>query len=343
MKNRILIVDDSPFIRRLLQDWIKAESDMEVVGTAGDGNEAIELAQRLKPDLITLDVEMPNTDGIAALETIMKTAPTAVLMVSSVTTQGATATLKALELGAIDFFPKPQSSSSIQFAGSRDELITKIRACIGAKGVKAFGRAVKASVITGTSDKVVVIASSTGGPRALASLWSTLPKGFPAAILITQHMPAGFTESLSKRLDSIGTVPCREAKPGDKVTPGQAFLAPGGDHMLIGKGGELIFTKEAPLHGVRPAADYLFRTAADIYGRRVLGVVLTGMGRDGAEGSVEIRSKGGIVYAESESTCTIYGMPKAAFEAGGVDAQFPLHELGAAITAGIKEKIARAS
>jgi len=343
MKTRILVVDDSPFIRRLITDWVKAEDDMDVVGAAKDGQEAVELARQLRPDIITMDVEMPNRDGLSALEEIMAKMPTPVLMVSSVTTQGAAATIRALDLGAVDFVTKPQSSTSIKFLGTRDELIAKIRACRSAKLGVARKRVVTASRISGGNDRVVVIASSTGGPRALATLWESLPKGFPSAILLVQHMPSGFTESLARRLDGLGTVPIREAKDGDSVEPGQALICPGGKHMVVKKGGIIELNEEPSIHGVRPAADYLFLSAAGVYGSKVLGVVLTGMGRDGADGAATLRRSGAVVYGESEETCTIYGMPKAALTAGGINAEFPIHEMGAAICAGLKDQMKHAS
>ncbi|MBS1706704.1 MAG: chemotaxis response regulator protein-glutamate methylesterase [Armatimonadetes bacterium] len=343
MKYRVLVVDDSPFVRRLLTDWLKEDPSFEVVATASNGEEALAKVKEFKPDLITLDVEMPVMDGLSALERIMKEQPTPVLMVSSLTTQGAAATMRALELGAVDFFAKPQSSASIQFVSAKDDLLQKLRACAAAKTNRPIGTAVRAARVTTGSDRLIVIASSTGGPRALAGLWSTLPVGLPAPILITQHMPAGFTESLAKRLDSIGTVPCREAKPGDRIEPGQALLAPGGRHMLIGANNEILFDDGPSLHGVKPAADFLFHSAAKYFGRKVIGAVLTGMGRDGAEGAFAIRQAKGVVFGEAESTCTIYGMPKAAKDAGGIDAEFPINEMAAAIAGSLSERCARAS
>lgn len=344
MTQRVLIVDDSPFIRRMITDWLKAESDLEVVGTASTGEEAVEKAVTLRPDVITLDINMPVNDGIWALEQIMKGAPTAVLMVSSATTEGARETLRALELGAYDFVTKPQGSSSLKFLQSREELIAKVRAARHAKLARPTPiRPVRSTSSVSSSDRVVLIASSTGGPKALALLWETLPAKFPAPILIVQHMPAGFTESFARRLDAIGTVPCREAAPGDKVLPGQAFVAPGGKHMRVRSDGSLSFDTDPPIHGVRPAADYLFLSAVEVYGARCVGVVLTGMGRDGAEGALAIRRAGGATLGEAESTCTIYGMPKAAMTIGAIEAEFPIHEMGRAIVAQLGGRIAHAS
>ncbi|MCU0315721.1 MAG: chemotaxis response regulator protein-glutamate methylesterase [Fimbriimonadaceae bacterium] len=345
MKQKVLIVDDSAFIRRVLTDWIAGEPDMELVGVGKNGREGVELAQKLNPDVMTLDVQMPIMDGLTALSEVRKTCPKVhVLMVSSVTTQGAVETIKALDLGAYDFFSKPNSATSLQFLESRGELLEKIRS---ARYVKSRVASPKPTPVATspqkTSDKIVVIASSTGGPKTLVQLWESLPKGFPAPILIVQHMPAGFTHSFAMRLNQVGTVPCHEAKKGDAILPGQALLAPGGQHMLIGKDGRIVLNEEPTLHGVRPAADYLFETASTLYGNRVIGAVLTGMGRDGAEGAVTIRKAGGYVVGENESSCVVYGMPKAAMKAGGIDAELPLEEIGSAIVGALSRRLKNAS
>lgn len=331
MKLRVLIVDDSPFIRRMINDWLKTESDIEVVGQCKDGDEAVEKTKALKPDVVTMDVEMPKRDGISALREIMSDCPTAVLMVSSVTLQGAKLTLKALELGAVDFVTKPQGGSSLKFIQAKEELLTKIRAAKHARLSPYKEPVAKVGTVRRSTDKIFVIASSTGGPKALARLWAALPKGFPAPILIVQHMPEGFTTSLAQRLDSIGTVPCKEATKRDRVTRGLALVAPGGKHMTVREDGSINLSEEPSLHGVRPAADYLFESVAKVYGDKIVGAVLTGMGRDGADGAVAIRKAGGFVLGESKVTAAIYGMPQAAMEAGGVDAEFPLHEMAHAL------------
>jgi two-component system chemotaxis response regulator CheB len=343
-KQRVLIVDDSPFIRRVLTDWLKATDEFEVAGCAANGEEALQKALELKPDVITLDVEMPVRNGLWALEQIMKAQPTPVIMVSSITTQGAAATMQALELGAVEIFAKPQGSSSFRFLESKDELLEKIR---GMKSAKLFGvrkPPSRISAVRNASDRVVLIASSTGGPKALYSFFATLPVGFPAPILIVQHMPPGFTACLAKRLEGIGTVPCREAASGDSVSAGEALFAPSGVHMKVGTKGQIEFDEETPrLHGVKPAADLLFTSAAKHYGSRCIGVVMTGMGRDGADGAVAIRKAGGHVFGEAENTCTIYGMPRAAMIAGGIDAEFPIHELAHAVVASLNGRMAHAS
>lgn len=344
MSFKVLVVDDSPFIRRVISDWVSSDPQFEVVGSANNGKEAVARVHELNPDIITMDVEMPVMDGLQALEQIMSEKPTRVLMVSSITSQGATATLKALELGAIDFVTKPQSSNSIKFIGAREEFFEKLRAAVKAQIPSKSARKVIASPpMTSKSDKVVVIASSTGGPRALAALWQSLPKGFPCPILVAQHMPEGFTLSLAKRLDGIGTVPCKEAEHGEVIQPGHAYICPGGKHMTVDSKGVLSLNEEAPLHGVRPAADHLFVSAARAFGSRTLGLVLTGMGRDGADGAVALKAVRGTVFGESSESCTVYGMPRAAMAAGGIDAEYPIQEIGTALTATLKEKYRHAS
>lgn len=343
MSKKVLIVDDSAFVRRMLQDWLKEEADFEVVGIAKDGVEGVQMAKDLDPDVVTLDVEMPNMDGITALGHIMAHKPRAVLMVSSITTDGADATLKALERGAYDFVTKPQGGNSLRLIEAKNTFLERLRASRYARiGHPVRPTIVKAGICK-TSDKVVVVASSTGGPRTLVSLFESLPKGFPCPIVMVQHMPVGFTASLAARLNSLGTVPCSEAKDGEKIEGGHAYLAPGGKHLVIASDGKLKLTDTPSIHGVKPAADHLFKSASDVYGAKCLGVVLTGMGRDGADGAVAIKAKGGRVYGEAESSCVIYGMPQAAKKAGGVDAEFDIKEIGAAIVAGVAGRTALAS
>lgn len=341
---RILIADDSPLIRTILSDMLKQIPDVEIVGMAHDGEQAVQMAESLKPDLMTLDVEMPRKTGLQALEIIMAKSPLPVIMVSSLTAKGTGATLKALELGAFDFVCKPADGAISQLRNVNDELISKVLSARKARvGQNYVARQVKVASSLAKTDTVVAIASSTGGPKALVTLFKSLPKGFSAPIVMVQHMPAGFTATFADRLNAIGTVACREAKSGDTLTNGVALMAPGGHHMTVQKGGKIQFDDRPLLHGVRPAADYLFESVAQVYGAKVLGIVLTGMGRDGAKGAVEIRNAGGTVFAEDESTCAIYGMPKAAVSAGGVDAEFPIDQMAGAIVAGLTRRLTRAS
>jgi len=342
MSVRVLIVDDSPLMRKFLTDMLKTNPQISVVGTAEDGEDAIRKVAELTPDVVTMDVEMPRKNGLSALADIMSKHPVPVVMVSTLTTKGAKETMEALHLGAIDFVAKP-SSTPIGLHKIKDELIAKV---IGAKDARMrtkFGMHVRASTTTKGADRVVLVAASTGGPRALTAFFESLPQGFPAAMLIVQHMPEGFTKNFADRLNGCGTLPCREAAPGDKVTPGLALMAPGGKHMVVGMNGELKFTDDAPMHGVRPAADLMFLSGVKVYQSRCIGVVMTGMGRDGAEGAVQVRHAGGVCFGESEESCTIYGMPKMAKLAGGIDAEYPISEVAHALVAVLSGRLARAS
>lgn len=332
-KTRILIVDDSPLLRQVLVDMLSQEPDIEIVGMARDGLEAISMAKDLKPDLITLDVEMPRMSGLEALATIMRDNPVPVVMVSTKTSAGAEATLEALEKGAVDFVCKPRSGSFMALREVHEELVAKIRSARNATVGSRHRPLVRAASPGRASDKVVLVATSTGGPRALTSLFETLPKDWQVPILIVQHMPVGFTASLAARLNRIGTVPCREAAEGDVLKPGQALLAPGGMHMRIGDGNRVEIFDGPALHGVRPAADHLFESAAKLLGNKCLGAVLTGMGKDGAAGALAMKKAGGTVFGESESSCTVYGMPRAANELGAISGEYPIHEIGHALVA----------
>jgi two-component system chemotaxis response regulator CheB len=343
MKNKVLVVDDSSFARRMISDWVSADPAYELVGQAADGAEGVEMAVRLRPDVVTLDVEMPKMDGLAALKAIMEKAPCHVIMVSSVTTEGADTTIRALESGAFDFVTKPGGSNSLRLTEKKGELLEKLRAARFAKhGRSVCVPTVRPSAVS-ASQRVVLVASSTGGPRALVSLFSSFPTGFDARILVVQHMPAGFTASLAKRLDSVGPVRVREAAAGDRVNPGVALLAPGGRHMVVERGGSVALHDGPSRNGCRPAADELFESAARVFGSNCLGVVLTGMGHDGRDGALALKAAGCTVLAESEATCVIYGMPKSAKDAGAVDEEHPIEEMAAAICACLSRRSARAS
>lgn len=349
MKPRVVVIDDSPFVRRLIVDWLNQSGEFEVVGSANNGREGLAMVKEQRPDLVTLDIEMPIMDGLTCLRHIMTECPTRVIMVSSLTEAGATPTLEALELGAFDYFAKPNGSSSIKFIGCQEELIAKLQAAVSsatmrrltpaAAPAKTVAQAPAPKIAMPKTDRVVLLASSTGGPKALAAFWRDLPKGFSAPILMVQHMPESFMASFAARLNSIGTVPCQVAKAGDRPVPGVALMAPGGKHMMIDSHGAIVLDDGPNLHGVKPAADHLFLTAAAKWGDRCLGAIFTGMGRDGAEGAKVIRSKGGYMIGESEETCVVYGMPRAAKEAGGIDRELPLSAMAPAlVTAIVKGK-----
>jgi two-component system, chemotaxis family, protein-glutamate methylesterase/glutaminase len=331
---RALIVDDSAFARFAISKRLQADPDIEVVDFARNGLEAVEKTQRLKPDVLTLDVEMPRMDGLAALERIMETCPTPVVMLSTLTGEGTDATIRALELGAVDFFLKP---SLVKPAGTEelaDDLRAKLKAAAMVK-VRKLVRMVRPETLpcgTGkpaestlaAADEVIIIGSSTGGPRALYQIIPALPAGISAAILIVQHMPPGFTRSLAGRLNELSQISVREACEGSRLRQGEALVAPGGYHMTVNKTRAIALNQEPPVCGVRPSVDVTMKTAVQAFGAAILGVVLTGMGFDGTSGTSAIKAAGGSVIAEDETTCSVYGMPRSVFEAGNADLIIPL-------------------
>jgi len=336
-KIRVLVVDDSAFMRKILKDIINSDPELEVCCEAKDGIEAITKAKLYKPDVITLDVEMPRMNGLDALRVIMKQNPTPVIMISALTQEGAEATIKALEYGAIDFIPKPGSSVSIGIKDLRDEIIAKIkeaakvpRKFLELKRVRLL-RVQKSRRKSGVPAKTAVaIAASTGGPQSLLKVFPKFPEDLGAAVLLVQHMPPGFTKSFAKRLDSVSKINVKEAEHGEVVEENWGYVAPGGYHMEVElRNGKPVITlnQKPKIHGVRPAADPMMKTAAEVFGWRTVGVVMTGMGRDGAEGIVAIKKKGGITIAQDKETSIIFGMPKAAIETGMVDYIVPLDRI----------------
>ena len=341
---RVLVVDDSAFVRRALSRILESDPEILVLGTARDGEEAIELTKKLKPDVVTLDVQMPKLGGLEALERIMKVHPVPVLLLSSLTREGAEVTLRGLELGALDFVDKSSVSGNMNLLDLGEEIKEKIRALAGASASRlkqlraARGGPLSVEDAGGHDVRAVVIAASTGGPTALQAIIPRLPAGLDAAILVVQHMPVGFTRTLAERLDSKSELPVREALDGEDVSGGKVLLAPAGRHMKLRKRGAKVkvWLDDEPrqtLH--RPSADVLMASAARVFGSRVMGVVLTGMGADGTGGLGAIRKVGGHTLAESESSCIIYGMPKAAVEAGVIERSVPLGRMAKEILAAL--------
>jgi len=326
---RVVVIDDSTFVRQALTRMLGAP-DIRVVGTAGDGYEGLEKIVDLRPDVVTLDVKMPRMDGLEALQRIMKECPTPVLLLSSLTREGADVTLRGLELGAMDFVDKSSVQGSMNLLSLTDELRAKVRALAG---VPRSRLAALAPVLVmppaplrprhaSRHAQVVAIGTSTGGPPALQAIIPRLPVDLSVAVLVVQHMPVGFTRSLAERLDQRSALPVREAEDGESVVPGLVLIAPAGRHMKVRKrGGQVKVQLDDEPHSAlhRPSVDVLMASVARAYGSQALGVVLTGMGSDGVEGLRAIREAGGRTLAESEETCVIYGMPKAAAEAGVVD------------------------
>lgn len=350
---RVLVVDDSALMRQFISDILKTDPRIEVAGTARDGRDALAQIKILKPDIVTLDVEMPVMDGLQALDEIMKTNPMPVIMLSTMTQDGAETTLKALALGCVDFIGKPSGSISLNIKDIGREIIDKVIAASTAKvrprgGI--FGmpsktlpqahdfRRMSPPSITGRRD-IVAIASSTGGPMALSELLPKLPKNFPVPIVITQHMPKEFTGSFAKRLNESSQIEVVEGFDGLTLKPGRAVIAPGGSHLIVKRraGTAICGLSDAPpVLSVKPAANIMFLSVADEYGGNVLCLILTGMGRDGTDGAIALKRRGAYVIAESQKTCVVYGMPKAAADAGIVDEILPLNEIPDAMVRVVK-------
>jgi two-component system chemotaxis response regulator CheB len=342
----VLVVDDSAFMRRLITQIIDGSPEFRVVGTARNGHDALRQIHALDPSIVTLDVEMPELDGLQTLGYIMSETPRAVVMLSAAATEGgADLTLRCLELGAVDFVRKSSGPISLDLATVSETLIAALRAAtqvnLGGVQVLARPRFVDTALPTAppplpsSATAVVAIASSTGGPRALAEVIPNLPGDLQAAVLVVQHMPAGFTKSLAARLDLMSKLTVAEAVDGEAIQTNRVYLAPGGVHMSVvndGRGTRRIaLDTNPPVWGVRPAADPLFNSVAHHYGRAAVGVVLTGMGRDGAEGLRQMREVGGQGVIQDRATSTIYGMPLAALQRAGADLVVPLGEVAPAI------------
>jgi two-component system chemotaxis response regulator CheB len=348
---RVLVVDDSALMRRMIGDMIESAEGCEVIDTARNGREAIEKVQALRPDVVTMDVEMPVMNGIDALREIMAECPTPVVMLSSRTERGAEETIRSLELGAVDFVCKPSGAISMDIAEVKEILIAKLRLAVHARllppavaypcrrparvGSPSVAYPCRRLARVGSSavpaDRVVVIGSSTGGPRALETIIPQLPPDLSAAVVVAQHMPPGFTAAMAERLNTLSALRVREAADGDMVTQGEVLIAPGGRHLLVNSRKRMMISDAPPVWGVRPAVDVLMTSAAETYGAACVGVILTGMGQDGARGAALIRRAGGRTLAQDEDTCVVYGMPKAAVEQGGVDLVVPLPQIAATI------------
>ncbi len=340
----VLVVDDSSFMRTLIAEMVESTREFKVVGTAADGMHALEAIRSLNPDIVTLDIEMPRLDGLQTLDTIMREMPRPVVMLSAAGSErGNEMTLRALERGAVEFVRKPSGPISIDLLTVKQELLAALNAAraVNMNGVRTpphAGVPVGAETVpkktAGAANCVVVIAASTGGPRALGEIVPLLPDNLGAAVLIVQHMPREFTRSLSHRLDLMSPLPVAEATDGEAVLENHVYLAPGGFHMRVTGGlpAATISLDTSPnVWGVRPAADPLFISAADAFGVNAIGVVLTGMGRDGAEGLRRIRAAGGKAVVQDRDSSIIYGMPLAAMETAGADRVVAVGDMARAI------------
>ncbi|KAB2954379.1 chemotaxis response regulator protein-glutamate methylesterase [Heliorestis acidaminivorans] len=377
---KVLVVDDSAFMRKVISDMIAAESGMIVVGTARNGQDALHKIEQLSPDVVTMDIEMPILDGLSTLEKIMSEKPVPVIMLSSLTQQGAESTLQALQKGAVDFIPKPSGTISLDIHKVRDELLSKIKiaamARIRTKPVaprkwsappaspspkpstkkitiplmseakEPNTYAGKVSNNLGGLNKIILIGTSTGGPKALYEVIPKLPRDLDAAVLVVQHMPPGFTRSLAERLDANSPLKVKEAEHNEEIRPGVVYIAPGDYHLKVqktekpslGKQLWVRLTQEPPAGGHRPSVNVMMTSVVDNYWSKIVGVIMTGMGSDGAEGIKLIKSQQGKTIAEDASTCIVYGMPKVAIESGYIDKVAPLTELADEITRSIRER-----
>jgi len=343
MKTRVLVVDDSALMRGLLTEMINAAPDMEVVGAASDAVVAREMIKSLNPDVLTLDVHMPKMDGLEFLDRLMRLRPMPVVMVSSFTEAGSETTLKALELGALDFIGKPRADSAKRMEEYAEELVDKIRAAKGARlrrqamsppgtSTQAAGQSggtALAGARAASSGKIIFVGASTGGTEAIKEFLLGIPVEAPP-ILIVQHMPESFTASFARRLDGLCAPKVIEAQGNEKVEPGKVYIAPGHSHLQIRRNGagyitELLATP--PVNRHRPSVDVLFDSAATLVGRQAVGVILTGMGKDGAQGLLRMRQAGARTLGQDEASCVVYGMPREAFLIGAVEEQAPLDEI----------------
>ncbi len=337
-KIRVLIVDDSALMRQILTTLLSGDPEIEVIGTAPDPYIARDKIKALNPDVLTLDVEMPRMDGLTFLEKLMAARPMPVIMVSSLTEAGCETTLRALELGAVDFFTKPKLDMKEGMEEQVEALVAKVkgaaRARIAARSPRPGGmenkpRPLGSLAMIKTTDTIIAIGASTGGTEAIRELLEVLPSNTPP-ILITQHMPERFTKTFADRLNKLCKITVKEAEDGESVLPGHALIAPGNYHMELVRSGaryQVRVNQDPPVNRHRPSVDVMFRSVARYAGANAVGVILTGMGGDGAAGMLEMKKSGASTIAQNEASCVVFGMPKEAIKLGGVDKVLPLAEI----------------
>jgi two-component system, chemotaxis family, protein-glutamate methylesterase/glutaminase len=354
-KIRVLVVDDSAFMRKVMLGIISADPGMQVIGEASDGREAVALAESLRPDVISMDINMPHLDGLGATEIIMSQNPRPIVIVSSESHEGARGTLRALQLGAVDFVSKPSSAINLDMHSVRDELARKLKTAAKVRVVRTATRPKTAQAIaildapraaestaspavlsaieapSGERCPLVILAASTGGPAALMRMVPNLRKDFPAAIVLALHMPASFTGQFTEQLAEAAAIRVKEAKAGDALFPGTLHVCPGSHHLRISSAGHIQLDDGPRISGYRPCADVTLESAAAWAGPMATGVILTGMGNDGARGAAAVKAAGGYVIAQDEATSMIFGMPQETIRAGAAHEVLPLDAIPAAI------------
>jgi len=347
-KIRVLVADDSAFMCKVLKEIINSDAQLEVAGTARDGREAVALAESLRPDVITMDINMPHLDGLQATELIMSQHPRPVVIVSSESREGAASTLRALELGAIDFVPKPTNGIDLDMRNIREELTRKLKMAAKVRVVRtatmskltahapvtvasALANNAQHAASNGTKFPLVVIAASTGGPAAVMRVVAGLPKDLPAAVFLVLHMPGAFTKQFVMQLSEVSALPVKEAENNETPQPGTIYLCPGSHHLKLSFGGKILLDGGERIEGYRPCADLAFDTIAAYARAMAVGVVLTGMGNDAAKGVRMIKAAGGYVMAQDEATSMIFGMPAEAIATGAVEEILPLDNISGAI------------
>ena len=340
-KIRVLVIDDSALIRSVMKELINREADMECVGAAPDPLVAREMIKTLNPDVLTLDVEMPRMDGLDFLEKLMRLRPMPVVMVSTLTERGSDITFRALALGAVDFVSKPKMDIARGMEEYAGEITDKIRGAAQARVRKTVAAAIISERLTAdailpsvvgrfsSTEKLIIIGASTGGTEAIREVLTRLPADVPG-ILVTQHMPEAFTKSFADRLNSLCKISVKEAEHNERILPGHAYIAPGHSHLLLRRSGANYMTELSqgpPVNRHRPSVDVLFRSAANVAGANALGIILTGMGKDGAQGMLEMRQAGSHTIAQDEASCVVFGMPKEAIAVGGACEVMPLQNI----------------
>jgi two-component system chemotaxis response regulator CheB len=344
-KIRVIVIDDSAFMRKSISIMLESDEDIQVIATARDGLEGYEIVKKLQPDLVTMDIEMPKMDGLTSLQKIMKDCPTSVIMVSSLTTEGADSTIKALEYGAVDFIPKELSYINVNIIKIKDELIKKVKEIVKQKSLKErlrrlrkLNNAPARDIIAESSKflpkieyKAIALGISTGGPLSLQKLIPHISLKTNCPIFIVQHMPPKFTKSLADRLNSLSELEVKEAENGEVIRKGVVYIAPGGFHMTIGKNnvGTLFvsISKEPSTTLHRPSVDVMINSVIEGFGKNTLGVIMTGMGKDGLEGIRNLKQLGGYCLTQDEESSVVFGMPKAVIEAGFADVIAPLDKI----------------